>query len=169
MYTFYVKETPGKRLRAGVMIILKSALRRLGVRLYCGLIWPLRIRWWSFGLHKILRTSWVNEQLFSYSRTSNDFQSMLEPSALLPMHSELYVLIKIEYTLLSFQFIHSFTHSFIQSLCKHQWFQWPSSAPQWSTRNSDTYLELQASIIVFLSRSIDILLSILYPRGVLLL
>jgi len=36
---------------------------------------------------------------------------MLEPSALLPMHSELYVLIKIEYTLLSFQFIHSFIYS----------------------------------------------------------
>jgi len=38
---------------------------------------------------------------------------MLEPSALLPMHSELYVPIKTEYTLLSFQFIHSLIDSFI--------------------------------------------------------
>jgi len=40
---------------------------------------------------------------------------MLQPSALLPMHSEMYVLIRTKYTLVSFQFIHACIHSFIHS------------------------------------------------------
>jgi len=41
---------------------------------------------------------------------------MLEPSALLHMHSHSYLLIKTEYALLSFQFIHSFIYSVSHSV-----------------------------------------------------
>ena len=41
---------------------------------------------------------------------------MLKPFALLSMHSDWHVLIKTEYTLFSFQFIHSFIQSVSQSV-----------------------------------------------------
>ena len=40
---------------------------------------------------------------------------MLEPAVLLPLHCDLYVLIKTKHPLSSFQFIHSFIHPFIHS------------------------------------------------------